>query len=201
MFHFDLYRIENPRELAELGIDDALDDGVVLVEWPERGFPQRLAADALTVTLTQDRRKHARGADFRPRALGRIYRGGCMNLVTDSRQEAMTVFLADSGWGTAELKPLPGDASTRRYVRLHDGRPDGDADGSAAECRSPDSGPRCDARGAPGARLQRAGAARRCGLRALRRHRALSQRLRPRGARDPGRRRRAGIPGARRSGR
>ena len=41
-----------------------------------------------------------------------------MNLVTDSRQEAMTVFLADSGWGTAELKPLPGDASTRRYVRL-----------------------------------------------------------------------------------
>jgi len=41
-----------------------------------------------------------------------------MNLVTDSRQEAMTVFLAESGWGTAELKPLPGDASTRRYVRL-----------------------------------------------------------------------------------
>lgn len=53
VFHYDLYRIENPRELAELGIDDALDDGVLLVEWPERGFPQRLAADALTVTLTQ----------------------------------------------------------------------------------------------------------------------------------------------------
>ena len=53
VFHYDLYRIENPRELAELGIDDAMEDGVVLVEWPERGFPQRLAADALTVTLTQ----------------------------------------------------------------------------------------------------------------------------------------------------
>jgi len=51
--HFDLYRIENPRELAELGMDDALDDGAALVEWPERGFPARLAADALTVTLTQ----------------------------------------------------------------------------------------------------------------------------------------------------
>jgi hypothetical protein len=25
---------------------------VLLVEWPERGFPRRLAADALTVTLT-----------------------------------------------------------------------------------------------------------------------------------------------------
>jgi tRNA threonylcarbamoyl adenosine modification protein YjeE len=51
--HFDLYRIEDPRELAELGLDDALADGVALVEWPERGFPQRLAADAITVTLTQ----------------------------------------------------------------------------------------------------------------------------------------------------
>lgn len=53
LFHFDLYRIESPRELAELGIDDALEEGVALVEWPERGFPPRLAADALTVTLTQ----------------------------------------------------------------------------------------------------------------------------------------------------
>ena len=53
VFHYDLYRIENPRELSELGIDDAMEDGVVLVEWPERGFPRRLAADALTVTLTQ----------------------------------------------------------------------------------------------------------------------------------------------------
>lgn len=53
VFHYDLYRIEHPRELSELGIDDALEDGVVLVEWPERGFPQRLAGDALTVTLMQ----------------------------------------------------------------------------------------------------------------------------------------------------
>jgi tRNA threonylcarbamoyl adenosine modification protein YjeE len=53
VFHYDLYRIENPRELAELGIDDALEEGALLVEWPERGFPQRLAADALMVTLTQ----------------------------------------------------------------------------------------------------------------------------------------------------
>jgi len=53
LFHFDLYRIENPRELTELGMDDALEDGAVLVEWPERGFPVRLATDALTVTLTQ----------------------------------------------------------------------------------------------------------------------------------------------------
>jgi tRNA threonylcarbamoyladenosine biosynthesis protein TsaE len=34
--HFDLYRIETPDELAEIGWDEALADGIVLVEWPER---------------------------------------------------------------------------------------------------------------------------------------------------------------------
>ena len=53
LFHYDLYRIESEREIAELGMDDALEDGVALVEWPERGFPARLAVDALTVTLIQ----------------------------------------------------------------------------------------------------------------------------------------------------
>jgi tRNA threonylcarbamoyladenosine biosynthesis protein TsaE len=53
LFHYDLYRIENAREVSELGMDDALETGVALVEWPERGFPARLATDALTVTLTQ----------------------------------------------------------------------------------------------------------------------------------------------------
>ena len=53
VFHYDLYRIEDARELAELGLDDALDDGALLVEWPEKGFPARLATGALTVMLTQ----------------------------------------------------------------------------------------------------------------------------------------------------
>jgi tRNA threonylcarbamoyladenosine biosynthesis protein TsaE len=34
--HFDLYRLEKPSEIAELGLDDALLDGAALVEWPER---------------------------------------------------------------------------------------------------------------------------------------------------------------------
>lgn len=51
--HFDLYRIEDASELAELGLDDALEHGAALIEWPERGFPARLATDALMVELTQ----------------------------------------------------------------------------------------------------------------------------------------------------
>ena len=33
--HCDFYRLE-PAELDELGLDDALSEGVVLIEWPER---------------------------------------------------------------------------------------------------------------------------------------------------------------------
>jgi tRNA threonylcarbamoyladenosine biosynthesis protein TsaE len=36
VFHYDLYRIEDPSELAELALDDAMTEGVALIEWPER---------------------------------------------------------------------------------------------------------------------------------------------------------------------
>lgn len=39
--HVDLYRIEEADELIELGLDDYLYDGALLIEWPER-----LGADA-----------------------------------------------------------------------------------------------------------------------------------------------------------
>jgi len=38
--------------------------------------------------------------------------------VTAERTDAMDIFLTASGWGAAQRIPLPGDASTRRYVRL-----------------------------------------------------------------------------------
>jgi len=49
--HFDLYRVESPRELRELGLDDALEGGAAVIEWPERGMPAELAEDALAITL------------------------------------------------------------------------------------------------------------------------------------------------------
>ena len=53
--HFDLYRLKSSDELDELGWDDALADGVVLVEWAERA-KGRMPADNLTLrfTLTPD---------------------------------------------------------------------------------------------------------------------------------------------------
>ncbi|MCU1386431.1 MAG: ADP-binding protein [Acidobacteria bacterium] len=36
LFHVDLYRIEDPREFDELGLDEIAEDGVLAVEWAER---------------------------------------------------------------------------------------------------------------------------------------------------------------------
>lgn len=35
LWHFDLYRLDRPDQVYELGIEDALADGVSLIEWPE----------------------------------------------------------------------------------------------------------------------------------------------------------------------
>jgi tRNA threonylcarbamoyladenosine biosynthesis protein TsaE len=39
LWHVDLYRIEKPSEVEQLGLDDALCDGALLIEWPERLGP------------------------------------------------------------------------------------------------------------------------------------------------------------------
>ena len=49
IWHVDLYRIEDPSELEELGLD-ASADGVLLVEWPERAGDDAWP-DALQLTL------------------------------------------------------------------------------------------------------------------------------------------------------
>src|SRR4051812_30043494 len=36
LFHVDLYRIEDPREFDELGLDEIAVDGVLAIEWADR---------------------------------------------------------------------------------------------------------------------------------------------------------------------
>lgn len=51
--HADLYRIDDPQEAEELGLDDARDHGVLLIEWPERLGPD-LWPDALQLRIDRD---------------------------------------------------------------------------------------------------------------------------------------------------
>jgi tRNA threonylcarbamoyladenosine biosynthesis protein TsaE len=48
--HLDVYRLDHVQEAIDLGIEELLDDGVVLVEWGE-GVRELLPADRLEVTL------------------------------------------------------------------------------------------------------------------------------------------------------
>jgi len=50
LVHADLYRIKNAGELDELGLDDALYDSALLVEWPER-VPASIWRDPLLLTF------------------------------------------------------------------------------------------------------------------------------------------------------
>ena len=55
--HFDLYRLNQPEEAWEIGLDEALDHGCAIIEWPERlgedpsGF---LRADRLVIVIAEE---------------------------------------------------------------------------------------------------------------------------------------------------
>ena len=50
VWHVDLYRIEQPSDVEELGLDDIREDGVLIVEWPERASGG-IWPDALALSL------------------------------------------------------------------------------------------------------------------------------------------------------
>jgi tRNA threonylcarbamoyl adenosine modification protein YjeE len=110
LVHADLYRLEGPSELAELGFDDLPKEAVVLLEWPDRaaGF---LPTDRLDLAFTlapqlgpahRNVRVTGYGA-FGPRA---------------ERIGAIRRFLDSTGFAEAPRRRIQGDASTRSYERL-----------------------------------------------------------------------------------
>jgi tRNA threonylcarbamoyladenosine biosynthesis protein TsaE len=51
VYHVDLYRLDEPREVATLGLDEIFDrDGLVLIEWGER-FPRMLPAERTEIRI------------------------------------------------------------------------------------------------------------------------------------------------------
>jgi tRNA threonylcarbamoyladenosine biosynthesis protein TsaE len=51
LYHIDLYRLEEAREVETLGLDELFDrEAVVLIEWGER-FPQLLPAERMEIRL------------------------------------------------------------------------------------------------------------------------------------------------------
>lgn len=108
--HADLYRIEDPREIDELSIGAALENGAVLIEWPERGGDFGGTA-RLDIELAETGDADTRNVTLR--ATGAL----ADRLM---RLEQIRAFVSRSGWGGADVRMayLQGDASPRRYARL-----------------------------------------------------------------------------------
>lgn len=53
LLHFDLYRLAEPGDVFELGIEDAFVEAVCLIEWPER-LAGYLPDHALTIEIDYD---------------------------------------------------------------------------------------------------------------------------------------------------
>lgn len=51
LWHYDLYRLETPDDAYELDIEDAFEEGIALIEWPER-LGGLLPRRAIHLTLT-----------------------------------------------------------------------------------------------------------------------------------------------------
>lgn len=105
--HFDFYRLGSGDEIEELGFDEALETGAVLVEWPERAA-ERMPADALTITLGAQgegrRASLSGGGDGEGSLAARVARSLAIRRFLDERWEPGAV-----------RKFLLGDASARRY--------------------------------------------------------------------------------------
>jgi tRNA threonylcarbamoyl adenosine modification protein YjeE len=106
--HFDFYRLSGPGETAELGLDEALDAGLVIAEWPDR-IGARLPADRLEIMLDETDAPELR--DVSLQGIG----SWDARLARFDRIER---FLRDAGWTDARQQALTGDASARGYTRL-----------------------------------------------------------------------------------
>jgi N-acetylmuramate 1-kinase len=101
--HFDLYRLSDPLELDELGLDEALEDGIALVEWPDKAGGL-LPHNAITLEITHNGTGRTATITAGDSAMARI-----------NRSLGLRRFLENCGLGGALRRPFAGDASPRVY--------------------------------------------------------------------------------------
>lgn len=107
VLHADLYRLSDPSEMVELGLEDEDDPAIRLIEWPDQAGAGAFA-DAITLYFAMEGER-ARTLRFDgPEAL----------LKRIERSRAIRTFLGTANRSDAPRQRLLGDASTRRYERL-----------------------------------------------------------------------------------
>jgi N-acetylmuramate 1-kinase len=110
LLHADLYRVNDPTELEEIGLSPLPEATVALIEWPERA-PAALPADRIDIALNH---RPALGPTARAAEITGYGRAAAQV----ARLKALRQFLEGTGYAEAKRQRMAGDASTRSYARL-----------------------------------------------------------------------------------
>jgi tRNA threonylcarbamoyladenosine biosynthesis protein TsaE len=78
VYHFDLYRLEHPEELEDIGFDEYTSaGGIVIIEWADK-FPGNMPEEYLQITLNRGTENEERRISFLPN--GKRYEQICEEL-------------------------------------------------------------------------------------------------------------------------
>jgi N-acetylmuramate 1-kinase len=110
LVHADLYRINDPLELEEIGLSPLPEATVALIEWPERA-PAALPQDRIDIALNH---RPALGSTARAAEITGYGKAAAQVV----RLKALRQFLDGAGFSDARRLRMAGDASTRSYARL-----------------------------------------------------------------------------------
>lgn len=107
--HLDLYRLDDPQELDELGLDEALETGIALVEWPQKG--DIAETDATLVIRLADTGGDSRSIELLPQSSD----------MQDRLDRSLLIRQRLDEWRceNARRSFLTGDASARCYETIH----------------------------------------------------------------------------------
>src|SRR6202162_143948 len=105
LVHADLYRINVPAELEEIGLSPLPEGTVALIEWPERA-PAALPDDRIDIALNH---RPALGSTARAAEITGYGRAAAQGATLQALRE----FLDAAGYVEAKRLRMPGDASIR----------------------------------------------------------------------------------------
>jgi tRNA threonylcarbamoyl adenosine modification protein YjeE len=111
LVHADLYRVNDPLELEEIGLSPLPEGTVALIEWPERA-PGALPQDRIDIALSH---RPALGSTARAAEITGYGKAAAQV----ARLKALRQFLDEAGYIDAKRLRMAGDASTRSYARLN----------------------------------------------------------------------------------
>ncbi len=107
--HLDLYRIGGESEASELGVDELVQGGAIVVEWPERA-PGLIGPDRLELRISEASQPDQR--------MLRLIGHGTWEPRLERIKEIFQFLDGSAAWRGVSLAYLQGDASARAYARI-----------------------------------------------------------------------------------